>query len=264
MKNRAGCLLGEPAHVNSPKVKFMLRSIKQLYGDKLGAVDGDIGQVRDFYFDDQKWTIRFLVADTGSWLPGRQVLLSPYSLGRLDQAERVLRVNLTRKQIEDSPSIASHKPVSRQYEEEYYRYYGWPGYWQGDGLWGMSGFPNLVPQGPLLASGPTTATGPQLKLTEARLRSAQAVAGYHVRTGDDMLGHVSDFMMDAESWEIGQLVIKTGHRFSGNDVLIPTKRVDRISYEESTVFVHATVTEGCSDARWVRSKVGEAVGSPTP
>jgi hypothetical protein len=97
----------------------MLRSIKQVYGNTLGAPDGEIGQVKDFYFDDQNWTIRYLVVDTGLWLPGRQVLISPHSVGRLDHAERVLRVNLTRKQIENSPSIESHKPVSRQYEEEY-------------------------------------------------------------------------------------------------------------------------------------------------
>ena len=87
----------------------MLRSIKQLYGDKLGASDGEIGHVKDFYFDDQNWAVRYVVADTGSWLPGRQVLLSPHAFGRLRQAEKVLRVNLTRKQIEDSPSIESHK-----------------------------------------------------------------------------------------------------------------------------------------------------------
>jgi hypothetical protein len=121
----------------------MLRSIKQLYGNKLGASDGDIGHVKDFYFDDQSWAIRYLVVDTGTWLPGRQVLLTPHSLGRLDQAERTLRVNLTRKQIEDSPSIEAHKPVSRQYEQEYYRYFGWPYYWKGSGLWGLSGFPIL-------------------------------------------------------------------------------------------------------------------------
>ena len=125
------------------KGRSMLQSIKQLYGNKLGASDGEIGHVKDFYFDDQNWAVRYVVADTGSWLPGRQVLISPHSLGGLDQAGKVLRVNLTRKQIEDSPSIESHKPVSRQYEEEYYRYYGWPYYWQGDGLWGMSGFPIL-------------------------------------------------------------------------------------------------------------------------
>src|SRR5580692_8482045 len=104
----------------------MAQSIKQLYGKELGATDGEIGHVKDFYFDDQNWTIRYLVVDTGSWLSGRQVLISPHALGRLDQGEKILRVNLTRKQIEESPSIAMHKPVSRQYEEEYYKYYGWP------------------------------------------------------------------------------------------------------------------------------------------
>jgi len=219
----------------------MFQSIKQLYGDKLGASDGDIGHVKDFYFDDQNWAIRYLVADTGSWLPGRQVLLSPHSLGGLEQAGKVLRVNLTRKQIENSPSIASHKPVSRQYEEEYYRYYGWPCYWQGDGLWGMGGFPILDLPPKTLPSEPATAIGPQPERVDAHLRSTQAVNGYHIKASDGMIGHVCDLMMDGRSWAIGQLVIKTGHRFSGKEVLIPSNLVDRISYDESTVFVNLTV-----------------------
>ena len=80
----------------------MLRSIKQLYGDKLGASDGEIGHVKDFYFDDQNWAVRYVVADTGSWLPGRLVLISPHAFGNLDQTGNVLRVNLTRKQIENA------------------------------------------------------------------------------------------------------------------------------------------------------------------
>ena len=122
----------------------MLRSLKQLYRDKLGASDGEIGHINDFYFDDRNWAVRYVVVDTGTWLPGRQVLLSPHAFGSsLHEAGKLLLVNLTRKQIENSPSIDLHKPVSRQYEEEYYRYYGWPYYWQGDGLWGMGGFPIL-------------------------------------------------------------------------------------------------------------------------
>ena len=218
----------------------MLRSIKQLLGDKLGASDGEIGHVKDFYFDDQNWAVRYLVADTGTWLTGRQVLLSPHSLGCLDQAGKVLRVKLTRKQIEDSPSIESHQPVSRQYEEEYYRYYGWPYYWQGDGLWGMSGFPILeLPVKPL-PSEQAAAIDPQRKRADAHLRSTQTVKGYHLQASDGIIGHVGDFMMDDKSWAIQQLVIKTGHRFSGNEVLIPASKVDRISYEESTVFVNLT------------------------
>jgi hypothetical protein len=218
----------------------MLQSTKQLYGEKLGASDGDIGHVKDFYFDDQSWAVRYLVADTGTWLTSRQVLLSPHAFGSLQQAGKVLRVNLIRKQIEASPSIEWHKPISRQYEEEYYHHYGWPYYWQGDGLWGMSGFPILeLPAKPLPLEKATT-IDPKHKHSDAHLRSTQAVKGYHVNASDGIVGHVCDFMMDGESWAISQVVVKTGHRFTGKEVQISVNKVDRISYEDSTVFVNLT------------------------
>lgn len=103
-----------------------MQSIKQLYGKKLGASDAELGHVKDFYFDDQNWTVRYVVADTGNWLPERQVLLSPLAFSHMYPAEKLLPVNLTRNQIENSPMIETHKPMSRQFEEEYHRYYGWP------------------------------------------------------------------------------------------------------------------------------------------
>ena len=218
----------------------MLRIVTELYGAKLGASDGEIGHVKDFYFEDQNWAVRYVVADTGSWLAGRKVLLSPHAFGSLHQAGKLLLVNLTRKQIENSPSIESHKPVSRQYEEEYYRYHGWPYYWQGDGLWGMSGFPILELPAKPLPSKPATPNGPQPERADAHLRSAQAVNGYHIQASDGTIGHICDFMMDAQTWAIQQLVVKTGHRFSGSEVQIPTSQVGRISYDKSTVFVNLT------------------------
>ncbi len=214
----------------------MLQSIKQLYGEKLGASDGEIGRVKDFYVDDEKWVIRYVVVDTGAWLPGRQVLLSPHAFGSLHQVGQDLLVNLTRKQIEDSPSIDSHKPVSRQYEEEYYRYYGWPYYWQGDEIWGMSGFPILeMPPEPSGAP-----SGPQRKRADAHLRSTRAVGGYHIKATNGTAGRVCDFMMDSQSWAIVELIIKTGHLLSGKEVFLPTSAVERISYEESAVIVSLT------------------------
>src|SRR5208283_1850809 len=166
------------------RTNTMLQSIKHLYGNKLGASDGDIGHVKDFYFDDQNWVIRYLVADTGTWLPGRRVLLAPHAFGSLHQDGKVLCANLTRKQIEDGPSIEAHKPVSRQYEEEYYRYYGWPYYWQGDGLWGLSGFPILELPAKTLPDEPATASGRLPDRADAHLRSTQAVGGYHLQASD--------------------------------------------------------------------------------
>jgi hypothetical protein len=215
---------------------IMLQSIKQLYGDKLGAMDGEVGHVKDFYFDDHNWTVRYVVADTGSWLTGRLVLISPHSLGRLAHTDKILRVGLTRKQIEDSPSIEAHKPVSRQFEEEYHCYYGWPYYWQGDALWGASGVPMMALPAQTLPS----SSGARPKGPDAHMRSTQTVNGYNLQANERLLGHVCDFLIDDQSWAIGQLVVKIGHRLSGNEVRIPANKVSRISYEESTVFVDLT------------------------
>lgn len=219
----------------------MLRSIQQLYGGKLGASDGEIGHLKDFYFSDRNWAVRYVVVDTGHWLPGRQVLISPHAFGGAPPAGKVMQVKLTRKQIEDSPAIETHEPVSRQYEEVYNRYYGWPSYWQGDGLWGVMGdFPMLeLPPNPA-ATAPPAAAGPKPDRADAHLRSTQAVKGYHLQASDGIIGQVSDFIMDDRNWAIGQLAIRIGNRFTGKEVQVSVSHVDRISYNDSTVFVKLT------------------------
>jgi hypothetical protein len=218
----------------------MLRTIKQLYGGKLRASDGEIGHVKDFYFDDQKWVVRYAVVDTGPWLLGRLVLIAPHAFGRLDQAGAFLLVNLTRQQIENSPPIESHKPVSRQYEEEYFRYYGWPSYWMGEGIWGLHAFPIASPHSCPLPSEVAGESGDPLNVNDPHLRSTRAVAGYHLQTGEETIGHVTDFMMDDKSWVICQLVVGTGAWFSGKEIVISPSHVDRIHYADSRVFVNLT------------------------
>jgi len=218
----------------------MLQSIKRLYGNKLGALDGEIGHVKDFYFDDQNWAVRYVVVDAGSWLTGRQVLISPHAFGGFHHAGSFLCVNLTCKQIENSPSIESHKPVSRQYEEEYYQYYGWPNYWEGNGLWGWSGIPLMEPPIISLPIDPIKESRKHHKRADAHLRCTQAVTGYHIQASDGPIGKVCDFMMDDQRWVIRQLVANIGHLLEREVVQIPMEKVDRISYEESTVFVNLT------------------------
>ena len=216
----------------------MLEDIKHLYGRKLGATDGDIGHVKDFYFDDKTWRLRYVVADTGSWLSGRQVLLSPHAFGphafgKFEVDDGILRVNLTRKQIEDSPSIDSHLPVSRQYEEEYHRYFGWPTYWANGGMGGIAGFaPVMIP---IAAPIPPPARHPK---EDRHLRSAKSVTGYYIQATNGKIGSVSSLMVDGKTWEIPELVVETGHWYAGKPVLILTETVMRISYEESTVHVN--------------------------
>ena len=218
----------------------MLRSIKQLYEEKLRAFDGDIGQVNDFYFDDQKWVVRYVVVDPGNWQLDRLVLISPHAFGSLDQNRDFALVNLTRQQIENSPPIESHKPVSRQYEEEYYRYFGWPSYWIGGGLWGLNAFPLAGPPPYPLASEMGGESDRAHTGEDPHLRSTRAVTGHHLRTSEDTIGHVTDFMMDDKSWVICHLVVETGNWFSGKEIVISPSHIERISHEDSLIFVNLT------------------------
>jgi uncharacterized protein YrrD len=216
-----------------------MRTIRQLYGKTLAASDGEVGHIQDFYFNDQQWAVRYVIVDTGSWLPGRQVLLSPHAFRNLDQKEDSLQVILTRQQIENSPPIDSHKPVSRQFEEEYYRYYGWPSYWDGGGMWGLGGQP-VTPWPYLMPDQQTTTPGAPLSNgTDPHLRSTQSMNGYHIQASDGSIGHISDFVMD-ENWVIRQLVIQTGHWFSSKEILLSQEDVYRISYEQSMVYISKT------------------------
>src|SRR5215831_18896407 len=183
----------------------MLRSINQLDGGKLRASDGEIGHVKDFYFDDQEWVVRYAVVDTGSWLSDRQVLIAPHAFGNLDQTSAFFLVNLTRQQIENSPPIESHKPVSRQFEEKYYRHYGWQSYWSGEGLWGPNAFPISLPPPCPSPSEVATENSSAANVNDPYLRSTQAVTGYQLQTSEETIGHVTDFMMDDKSWAICNL-----------------------------------------------------------
>jgi len=214
----------------------MLHNLKSLYGNKLAASDGDVGHVKDFYFDDKTWVIRYLVADTGSWMSGRLVLLSPHAFGRWDQDEKTLQLSLTRKQIENSPSIESHKPVSRQYEVEYYRYYGWPAYWDGGAMWGLGGYPVVIPP----SKDELAALQQHHHRDDKHLQSVHAVHGYEIQATDGPIGTVSGFMVNDKSWAIRELVVEAGHWYSGKEILIASGKVKRISYEESKVFVNHT------------------------
>src|SRR5688572_14268005 len=104
----------------------MLHSAKQIEGYAIRARDGDIGTVRDFYFDDEHWHVRYFVVDTRAWLTGRKVLISPESARGQIWADRVIPVSLTQEQVRASPSIDIAKPVSRQHEMELRHHYGWP------------------------------------------------------------------------------------------------------------------------------------------
>ena len=134
------------------------------------------------------------------------------------------------QQIEDGPPLDGDKPVSRQFEKAYYGYYQWPSYWGGPQMWGY--YPHIVHD-----RKQWTNDAPGDDASDPNLRSMNDVRGYHIRAGDDEIGHLDDFIIEDETWAIRYLVVDTGHWWSGKKVLVSPRWIDRISWNESTVFV---------------------------
>ena len=208
----------------------MLINSKTVCGYKLDSLDGEIGSVKEFLFDDQYWAIRYLVANTGGWLSSRQILISPQALEAVETAKKSIAVKLTKKEIESSPPLESEKPVSRQFEESYYAYYGLPMYWNGFSMWGNDPLMVHDRMGGVVPAEPS-------KDFDPHLRSTHAVGEYHIQAQDGEIGHVEDFIIDDATWVIRYLVVNTQNWWPGKKVLISPPWIDKVSWNDSKVFV---------------------------
>jgi len=216
----------------------MKRSIKSLVGYTMGATDGEIGKVKEFYFDDQSWTIRYLIVETGNWLNGRKVLISPQALLTPDWNNEVFPINLTKEKIKNSPFIDTEKPVSRQHEIEMYDYYPWTGYW-GGGM-GISGVMTQGHEPIVEAARRENSTDTKDADGDPHLRSTHKVTGYRIHSVDGKIGDVEDFIMDDTSWKVAYLVVDTGYWFPGKKVIISSKLIKNIEWDTSEIMVHVT------------------------
>ncbi len=226
----------------------MLRTTQDLEHYAIGATDGDIGHVKDLYFDDDAWVIRYLVVDTGDWLPGRRVLVSPIALREPDWIARTLPASITREQVRDSPDIDTKRPVSRQQESLWLQHYGYGDYWGGTSLWGEGMYPYAMAPGFLVdgigrpEAGRAEALvreGEQARRRndDPHLRSCNEVRGYHLHATDGEIGHVAALLVDDETWAIRYLVVETGHWWLGHKVLIAPTWITGVSWTDGTVSV---------------------------
>lgn len=216
----------------------MLSHLSAFEGFAFRAEDGDIGHLRDVYFDDQDWQVRYLVVDTGSWLTGRRVLIAPQAvIGQL-WSNQIIPVALTRAQIENSPSIDTAKPVERQHEIELHTYYGWPPYW---GLLAPD-LPITPLDQPAALDAPSgAANAPDARpVADPHLHSAKKVAGYHIAAVDGLIGHVVDYLIDTDRWRIRYLVIDTRNWWPGRKVLIAPDWIRSLNWNEASVVVDLT------------------------
>jgi hypothetical protein len=136
-----------------------------------------------------------------------------------------------RKQIEDSPSLASDKPVSRQFEMDYYGYFGWTPYWAGPFAWGQ--YPT-----PMQVGHAEPKSTEEKQAWDSHLRSMREVTGYWIQADDGEIGHVEDFVIDDETWTIRYLIVDTRNWWPGKKVLVSPRWIDKVSWNESKVFIN--------------------------
>lgn len=212
----------------------MIRSLRELFGYNIRGSDGEIGSVHDFYFDDHEWTVRYIVVDTGKWLPGRKVLLSPSVARNPNWANHALPVELTRKQVENSPPIDAHKTVDRQYEETLSEYYGWPVYWMQ-----YPAVPAMAVSAPPVRRGLGGEAGPEdiQGRGDPHLRSVREVTDYFIHATDGEIGHAADFVAETQDWRIRYLVVSTRNWLPGRKVLVAPEWVSAVDWSRRQINV---------------------------
>jgi sporulation protein YlmC with PRC-barrel domain len=217
----------------------MRLNVESMYGYSIQAVDGELGKVKDFYFDDISWKLRYLVVKTGSWLLGRKVLISFASIKNVDHDSSVFIVDLTCEQVKNSPNIDTDKPVYLQHEMMLNAHYMLPDYWiDAPGvILGMNDY---------LASHEDITCDKEeekeLKKEEKKsnhhLRSTKQIEDYLIHATDGEIGHVKDFIFQKKNWQITELLVETRNLLAGRKVLLHAKNILKIEWENSEVYTN--------------------------
>lgn len=225
----------------------MLRNFKDLENYAINATDGKIGHITDFYFDNDAWVVRYIVADAGNWLSSRKVLISPIAVHHPNFFDKTLTVSITQEQVKNSPSIDTDKPVSRQYEEAYMGFFDYPYYWDGVGIWGDGLYPNEMGQRAFDPGQRERDLQAHVRINQEHhrnddphLRSCNEIVGYHIHASDGDIGHVSGFLIDDETWTLRYLIVDTSNWWGGHKMLVAPPWLEFINWPEQTVTIDLT------------------------
>jgi hypothetical protein len=236
-----------------PSERAVLRNMKDIEGFAIHATDGIIGQVKDFYFDDESWVVRYFVVETGVWHANRRTLISPMAMGIPNWPEKLIPAALTQAQVKNGPDIDTDKPVSRQHEMGYLGYYGYPNYWGGGGLWGAGMYPDML-QGGLDPATANSGNRQERRLlrhankgasetprkNDLHLQSANSVMRYYVHATDGDIGHVAGILIEEETWAIRYVIVNTSNWWLGHQVLVAPEWVEDVYWAESKLNVALT------------------------
>lgn len=205
------------------------------------ASDGDIGSVSEFYFDEEHFYLRYLVVNTENFLFRNLVLVSPISFTNINFEEKIIKLKITKKELEDSPGLDSVDVISRKYEKDYNNHFAWPYYWSAEnsasaiGPYGMPwGYYNQLGRAPRRTG---EVNSDLVRNTDdSNLRSSREVRSYSVKgIGNEEFGHIQGFILDPNTLALKFVIIDTIHFLPSKHVLLRPEWIEEISWESKTV-----------------------------
>ena len=220
----------------------MLFAASGLIGCSVAARDGRIGAVKDFLLDGRRWAVRWMVVDTGDWLPGRKVLIHPSAVAPIQLppkpafpmltfgGEMAVSVNLSVRQVEASPDAREDEPVSAQLEQRLLDHYGWDPFWSDLEL-GVEAVEGRLPGPPI----PTDTSGNVAATGDQDLGSAASLKGFAVNGTDGEIGAVDNVFIDDVSWAVRYLVVATRGWLRGKLVQIPLSAGAAVDWQDESV-----------------------------
>lgn len=215
----------------------MLHSLNNLDNFELFTVDGPMGFCKDFLFNDEQWSLHYLLADTHKWVPGgKKMLIHSNAIEEIDAASKIIRLNVTARQLKDSPSLLSSEPISRAYEKTYMCYFDYATYHVGPiplDTW----FVGVHPERVKLVSAPAEPAS-----EKNHVHSAHFVEDYDLDVDHTKHGKIVDFVFDDKTWNIVFLAIElkawAGH---SQPVLLAPNELEVIDWANQQVHVELPV-----------------------
>lgn len=220
----------------------MLYFTSELKTYNIDAVDGEVGKIKDLYFDDQKWAIRYAVVDTRKWLPGKHVLLSPTSFVNLNNESESLEVEYDKEAVRNSPEIPDEDAISKDVEDTIAGYYGWNRYWTGNMLWGPQDSPLASFQRDDLSEEQTHYNQQLEEQQKYDLRSEDETMDYKVHASNGKLGRVVNMIYDNEYWKVRYLVVESSENYvEATYFVFDTDAIESVDWYEEDIYIKTTV-----------------------
>ncbi|EDY81601.1 hypothetical protein VDG1235_1219 [Verrucomicrobiia bacterium DG1235] len=255
----------------------MLRSIKDLFGYPVMAVDGKAGKVKDVLFGDRNWRMRYLDVETRRGLHLNLRYMSKATSGeetvtrRLVEAKdleapklgidrRVFPTRLSVEEVSNCEGFGSHLSAEDRYEMEFRRFFRHAIYDERP-LFGSLGHAGYLP--PISAYEHTDEEIKEHldrmgKIAGEHLHSAHAVVGYHVVGRDQTLGIIGDLILDVDEWKIAYFVLDTRHGIPSRKYLIEMQDAQKLDWSSSTMEVDDTLESLVAKRRyWVYDPVNK-------